>query len=289
MSQVSTVTKHSQGERLWLVAVLSLLLVFATTPASAIENGRPDGPRHRNVGLMGIDLDGPDGPLPAFAFCTGFVISDSAFATAAHCIDVFGPDAAWAVTLEPGSPDDPVIEPGFFDFSLFNFTDFPIHADVTFADAVCMHPSYNGLVGFEHDLAVLSFDPGTFDVPPVQLPEQGWLDHLAATGSLIKMPLQLVGYGTEGRQEGTAFFVPGYRKTALTGITGLDPNSLYYRPSDVWTGDSGFADSGSPQFLTGRAVSLQTFNLAEGQAQRLDTVSELSFLNGLLAGDDCPS
>jgi hypothetical protein len=264
-----------------------LLLVFATTPASAIENGRPDGPRHRNVGLMGIDLDGPDGPLPAFAFCTGFVISDSAFATAAHCIDVFGPDAAWAVTLEPGSPDDPVIEPGFFDFALFNFTDFPIHADVTFADAVCMHPSYNGLVGFEHDLAVLSFDPGTFDVPPVQLPEQGWLDHLAATGSLIKMPLQLVGYGTEGRQEGTAFFVPGYRKTALTGITGLDPNSLYYRPSDVWTGDTGFADSGSPQFLTGRAVSLQTF--PERQAQRLDTVSELSFLNGLLAGDDCPS
>lgn len=289
MTQESTAAKPSRRPRLGLVAVLSLLLFATVMPASAIENGRPDGPRHRNVGLMGIDLDGPGGPLPAFPLCSGFVISDFAFATAAHCIDVFGPDAAWAVTLEPGSPDDPVAEPGLFDFSLFNITDFPIHADVTFADAVCMHPAYDGQVGFEHDLAVLSFEPGTFDVPPVKLPEQGWLDHLAVAGSLTKMPLRLVGYGTEGRQGDGPFFFPGYRKTALTGITGVDPNWLFYGPNEMWTGDSGFGDSGSPQFLTGRAVSLQTFNLAEGQAQRLDTVSELSFLNGLLAGADCPS
>ena len=287
MTQESTAAKPSHRPRLGVATVLSLLLFVTTMPASAIENGRPDGPRHRNVGLLGIDFDGAGGPLPAFPLCSGFVISDSAFATAAHCIDVFGPQAAWAVTMEPGSPEDPVNEPGWFDFSVFNITDFPIHADVTYADAVCMHPAYNGLVGFEHDLAVLSFDPGTFDVPPVQLPEQGWLDHLAATGSLIKMPLQLVGYGTEGRQGSGPFYFPGYRKTALTGIIALDPNFLTFHPNDVWTGSEGFGDSGSPQFLTGHAVSLQTF--PDGQAQRLDTVSELSFLNGLLAGDDCPS
>jgi len=287
MSQEPTAARASQAPRLWLAALLSFLLLITMMPANAIENGRPDGPRHRNVGLMGIDFDGPDGPLPAFVFCSGFVISDSAFATAAHCIDVFGPEAPWVVTLEPGSPDDPVNEPGWFDFSLFNITDFPIHADVTYADAVCMHPGYDGAVGFEHDLAVLSFDPGTFDVPPVKLPQPGWLDRLAAAGSLTRKPLQLVGYGTEGRQQETTFFVPGYRKTALTGITGVDPNWLYYHPTDVWTGDTGFGDSGSPQFLTGHAVSLQTF--PERQAQRLDTVSELNFLNRLLAGGDCPS
>jgi hypothetical protein len=287
MSPVPAISKSSHAPRLWLAAILSLVLLSATTPAHAIENGRPDGPRHRNVGLLGIDFDGPNGPLPAFAFCSGFVISDSAFATAAHCIDVFGPQAAWSVTLESGSPDDPVIEPGWFDFSLFNITDFPIHAEVTYADAVCMHPDYNGAVGFEHDLAVLSFDSGTFDVPPVKLPQPGWLDHLAAAGSLTNKPLQLVGYGTEGRQGGGPFFVPGYRKTALTGITGVDANWLYYQPTDAWTGDTGFADSGSPQVLTGRAVSLQTF--PHGQAQRLDTDPEFNFLNGLLAGGDCPS
>jgi hypothetical protein len=282
-----TVSKSSRAPRFWLAAILASLVLLAALPASAIENGRPDGPRHGNVGLLGIDLDGPDGPLPAFAFCSGFVISDSAFATAAHCIEVFGAHAAWSVTLEPGSPEDPVFEPGWFDPSTFNFTDFPIHADVTYADAVCMHPDYNGTVGFEHDLAVLSFDSGTFDVSPVKLPEPGWLDHLAEAGSLTNMPLQLVGYGTEGKQGGGPFFGPGYRKSALTGIAGVVNNWLYFHPAEAWTGDTGVADSGSPQLLTGRAVSLNTF--PDGQAQRLDKFSELNFLNGLLTGRDCPS
>jgi len=287
MSPLPAISKSSHAPRLWLAAILSLVLLSATTPAHAIENGRPDGPRHHNVGLLGIDFDGPNGPLPAFAFCSGFVISDSAFATAAHCIDVFGPQAAWSVTLESGSTDDPVYEPGLFDPSLFNFTDFPIHAEVTYADAVCMHPDYDGGVGFEHDLAVLSFDSGTFDVPPVKLPQPGWIDHLAAAGSLTNQPLQLVGYGTEGQQADGLLLGPGYRKTALTGITGVDANWLYYQPTGAWTGDTGIADSGSPQVLTGQAVSLQTF--PDKQAQRLDTGPEFNFLNGLLAGGDCPS
>ena len=272
-----------------LLTVSLTAFMLAATPASAIENGRADGPRHRNVGLLGIDLDGPTGPLPPFTFCSGFVLSDSLFATAAHCLAVFGPDAPWVVTLEPGSGDDPVYPPGWFSFSLFNFTDFPITADVEYANTGCMHPDYNP-TNDEHDLAVLRFDAGTFDVPPVKLPKEGWLEHLADAGSLANKPLGLVGYGSEAQEERDGaifFFEPGYRKTALTGIAGLDANWLFYAPNDVWNGKIGPADSGSPQFLTGRAVSVQTF--ASDRAQRLDTVSELSFLETLLAGDECPS
>ena len=272
-----------------LLAVSLTALVLAATPANAIENGRADGPRHHNVGLLGIDLDGSEGPMPPFTFCSGFVLSDSLFGTAAHCLAVFGPDAPWVVTLEPGSEDDPVYPPGWFSFSLFNFTDFPITADVEYANRGCMHPDYDP-ANDEHDLAVLSFDAGTFDVPPVMLPKGGWLGHLADAGSLANTPLELVGYGSEAQEERDgviSFFEPGHRKTALTGIAGLDASGLFYAPNDVWNGKTGIGDSGSPQFLTGRAVSVQTFAL--DRAQRLDTVSELSFLEALLAGDECPS
>jgi hypothetical protein len=262
-----------------IIAFFSMV-VSVSLPAAAIENGRPDGPRHRNVGLLGIDLDGPSGPLAPVAFCSGFVLSDSLFATAAHCIDVFGPDASWVVTLEPGSPDDPTYQPAEFDFIEFNIEDLSILVETEQMQSVCIHPSYNP-VTFEHDLAVLGFEPGTFLVPPVQLSEQGWLDHLAEA-SLANMPLEIVGYGTEGRVGVNSALAPGYRKTALTSISGVEGNWLYYEPNSVWTGDTGLGDSGSPQFLTGRAVSLQTF--PDRQAQRLDTAPELDFLHQILAG-----
>jgi len=113
---------------------------------------------------------------------------------------------------------------------------------------------------------------------------------LADAGSLVNMPLELVGYGSEAQEERDGaifFFEPGYRKTALTGMAGLDANWLFYAPNDVWNGKTGIGDSGSPQFLTERAVSVQTFAL--DRAQRLDTASELSFLEALLAGGECPN
>jgi hypothetical protein len=269
------------SHHLVLVATLTIFVSLAS-PAFAIENGRPDGPRHQNVGLLGIDLDGSDGPLPPVAFCSGFVLSDSLFATAAHCIESFGTSASWVVTLEPGSPTEPIYRPGIFDPSVFNIMDFPVLGDVERARFACMHPAYDP-VTFQHDLAVLTFDEDTFQVDPVQLPVPGWLDHLAE-GPLTHMPLDIVGYGTEGRVGSSGFPAPGYRKTATTAITGLGQNWLQFAPNEVWVGDTGFGDSGSPQFLTGRAVSLLTF--PAHLAQRLDTTAELEFLNQMLA-DGC--
>ena len=86
------------------------LLAITSLSSYAIENGQHDY-RHHNVGGIAFYTDGPEGP---FGRCSGFVISDWAFVTAAHCIIPLGPLAqSWAVTLEPGTPENPVYLPAY--------------------------------------------------------------------------------------------------------------------------------------------------------------------------------
>ena len=94
-----------------LVVTLALALV-GVRPALAIHNGVPDGDAHPNVGFLAFDVDG-EGETPPFALCSGSVISDSVFLTAAHCIAAI-PGVQWVVSLEGGSPADPVTTTGFF-------------------------------------------------------------------------------------------------------------------------------------------------------------------------------
>src|SRR5687768_17335565 len=90
-----------------VVFALSLLAALVlSAPAGALDHGVPDAEAHPNVGLLAFDIDG-QGPTPPFALCTGSVISDDAFLTAAHCIAAI-PDAQWVVTLDGGSPEQPV-------------------------------------------------------------------------------------------------------------------------------------------------------------------------------------
>lgn len=90
-----------------LVTVLALTACEADVTApgpsdpvsetSSLVAANPDGSGHPNVGLLAFDLDA-GGPLPPFALCTGFVVSNDVFLTAAHCIEsVAAP--AWSVTL----------------------------------------------------------------------------------------------------------------------------------------------------------------------------------------------
>lgn len=126
------------------IAVALAAMVLAT-PAGAVENGRPDR-AHRAVGALGFDVDGA-GPLPPFALCSGFVISDRAFVTAAHCITaVDGFAASWAVTLEAGAPEDPIHPPGVFDLAGFNVFDFPILSETFATTTVHLHPGRGPVV-----------------------------------------------------------------------------------------------------------------------------------------------
>ena len=136
------------------------------------------------------------------------------------------------------------------------------------------------------------FPAGTFaGVTPVDLPDQGLLDGLAASGGLHGQSFRLVGYGAEPRQDGgpSRLFAPGYRQTGTAPFQALTPMHLRLQLTSAATGGAGLCpgDSGSPQFLgeSNLAVSLLTSsNLSEScggaqAAQRLDTSAVRAFLD----------
>lgn len=255
----------------WIMTLPLSWMLFAATPLLAIENGSPDH-AHRNVGILGIDFDGIDGPWPPFALCTGFVISDSAFVTAAHCIDVL-PVASWAVSLEAGTPEDPVYPPGIVSLATFNITDFPLLTETVYADAAHYHPAYDADT-LVNDIAVLEFPHGTFDVPPVRLAEEGFLDEMQERRSLEHTPITLVGYGASGAISELEFVVSGYRQWGFGSMDLIDDVRADARPSSKFDAATRPADSGSPQFIFGRAVSLTS----AGFFLRLDNPAVLDFL-----------
>jgi Trypsin len=260
-----------------LTAVLILCLV-APSRGAAIDHGVPDGDRHPNVGLLAFDLDGPGGAPPAF-LCSGSVISERVFLTAAHCIDVF-PEAEWSVSLEPGSPSTPAVTPGL----LFDDFPFAVRVPTTAAVRVAVHPSFDPETR-AHDLAVLVMPKRTFaGVRPVRLAPKGLLRHLVRR----QTSLTLVGYGADPDFSGASprFVLEGYRQLAAAPVTGL---TRHWVEIDNTTALGGvcLGDSGSPQFVPGTNIAVSqvsTDGPAEAPctgtalAHRLDRPAERRFL-----------
>jgi hypothetical protein len=283
-----------------LVTVCVALLASLPSQSLAIGGGSPDGNGHPNVAFIGFDLDGPGGDLPPWALCTCFVASDSVLITAAHCIE-FAPNASWAVTLQPGSPSDPVYTPGLFpdDFP------FPIIVPVTYAEQVIMHPHYGEGLFRANDVGVLLFPEGTFaSVTPVTLPSEVQLDALAAHGGLLGQDFTLVGYGgipfDRPRSPGCIVahepvYEPGYRQVASAPFQALMPESLILQATAEAThaGYPAPGDSGGPQLLgdSNLAVSLVGGIANQGEPcgtgalffQRLDTPVIREFLGEYVA------
>jgi hypothetical protein len=264
-------------------ALATALMISAcvAVPARAVDEGVPDFGGHPNVGQMGFDVDGP-GPEPTVAWCSGTVVSDAVFLTAAHCLINFPPGTAFAVTLQAGAPASPVYRPGRI------FEDFPyvFSAPAPFATEAVIHPRFGGNDVRTHDVGVLVFPEGTFaGVRPVELPRPGQLDRLVRERPTVR----LVGYGgdPEWGNGAPVVIAEGYRQTATAPVKRLTRTQLLLDGRTRVTGQGGLClgDSGSPQLLGDSNLQLALMsNAAEDchgtiLAQRLDTPSERSFLS----------
>src|SRR5919106_2390672 len=154
-------------------SLAALLLLALAAPALAVDEGVPDRDRHPFVGLLGFDVDGPSATPPAL-LCSGSVLSDRHFLTAAHCIPAVPPDVEWVVTLEPGRPAAPVVLPGIFpeDFP------HPFTVPAKRGGVAVVHPDFDP-ERIAHDVAVIRFPEDTFaGLNPVTLPHSRLLDRI---------------------------------------------------------------------------------------------------------------
>src|SRR4051812_11582086 len=103
------------------IGAVLMAAALAAAPALAVDEGVPDRAGHPYVGALAADPDS-DGPQAPYLWCSGSVLSDRVFLTAAHCIVAQPPETAWYVTLASGSPRAPIVLPGVFPD---DFPDFP--------------------------------------------------------------------------------------------------------------------------------------------------------------------
>ena len=255
-----------------------LLILVMALPAMAITFGEPDGDAHPFVGS--IVLQFPDGGF--FQACSGTLIAEGVFLTAAHCKLGVMTDPNFVGDSKIWITFDPTIDLENGANYEITFDDWETHPDFPWKFAM-----YDLA-----DVAVILSDEFPTDVGYGQLPTAGLLDELNSQGILRNTRFTAVGYGT----------VRDSLKKAFENIYGnLDRNRAeqsFLSLTKPWltlsmnpkTGSGGtcYGDSGGPHFihLDGQetkivasiTVSGDTPCKATDKTYRMDTETARSFL-----------
>ena len=236
--------------RKMLVASAALVVALAASPPVGAVSGDLDGNAHPNVGVMIVeDADGE-----IFEFCSGVLISPTAFLTNYNCpgavafAQSIGGRAV--ITFEPVLPWPPE-GPGFRT-----------------VEAGYVHPDANPMNGSNlYGIAVLA-RPAR-GITPAELPT---LQQLASVKKT--QPLTVVGYGSNDRRSATAT------------IAAIHPGTIQLLNNANATGQGGVCeDGGAPYFLGDSNVAVAVSDGETGQcnaiswAFRNDTETARSFLD----------
>jgi hypothetical protein len=212
----------------------------ATAPVTNVDpqpivNGEATGSAlFANVGALLFDFS-PAGITGDDALCTGSLISETVFLTAAHCVQFLPAGSQLYVS---------------FDDNLY-----PTPKPLIAATSYHWDPLYGHDQAHLHDIAVVILPKGsTKGIQPLSLPPAGYLDALAAKGELSKSLFVNVGYGVDASLTGEpSFSYDGRRSWSKSEFMALQPEWLGLLMQTNATGEGGdcYGDSGGPKFIDG--------------------------------------
>ncbi len=214
------------------VAVMTLLLTLAASPALAIRHGDLDGDDHPYVGLMVAQL--ADG-TPLWR-CSGTLMSPTIFLTAGHC------------TEAPAERAQIWFDADVTDAAAHNY---PFVGDV--GGTTHTHPDYDPNAFYVRDLGVVVLDTPVVMDEYGALPEQDQLDSMKPGKRSI---FTAVGYGLQrsfpdaASWKNVSFRIRMVATPQLKQIN--SPNTGDY---SIWltnnasSGGTCFGDSGGPNFI----------------------------------------
>jgi V8-like Glu-specific endopeptidase len=213
-------------------------------PSGAILNGKPDT-AHPYVGILVTVVDGQRVPV-----CSGFLVSPTAFVTAAHCVAALGDDPPYVSFDEAFTPSS-ALRPG----------------------RAVPNPAFGSPGANTHDIALVVLSTPVTDRPYAVLPGEGLLD-----SSAKKDPVTVVGYGANSYPKGDLRFVRTYGGAR---ISKLEKGGFNLRMSSGIC----YGDSGGPVLLGASDVAVGINSYVNGKgcagnafAFRMDTAEALDFL-----------
>jgi secreted trypsin-like serine protease len=235
----------------------TIVIVLATAgPAAAILNGTPDT-AHPYVGILVTTIDGQKTPV-----CSGFLVTSTAFVTAAHCVDDLGDLPAYVS----------------FDRRFTSSSTLVHGTAVRNPDLSTPHAHED-----TNDLAVVVLDSPVTNRGYADLPGVDVLGTSAKKDSLT-----VVGYGTDGFVRGGGPPAPNFSLTRTSGdarISKVDKSGFNLRMSSGIC----YGDSGGPVLLgdSDVVVGINSYVnsskcTGNANAYRLDTVESLAFLGPYL-------